>query len=45
MSSVSAPSGAPLAAAALPTPEEVRCWRKEDVTTWAIGSSALTTTT
>jgi hypothetical protein len=35
MSSVSAPSGAPLAAAALPTPEEVRGWRKKDVTNWA----------
>ena len=35
MSSVSAPSGAPLAAAALPTPEEVRGWRKENVMIWA----------
>ena len=35
MSSVSAPSGAPLAAAALPTPEEVRGWLDVDVKQWA----------
>ena len=34
-SSFSAPSGAPLAAAALPTPEEVRGWSKKDVASWA----------
>ena len=36
--SVSVSSGAPLAAAAavLPTPEEVRGWRKEDVASWAL---------
>ena len=34
--SVSASSGAPLAAAALPTPEEVRSWSKEVVASWAL---------
>ena len=36
MSSFSAPSGAPLAAAALPTPAEVRGWSKKDVASWAL---------
>ena len=36
--SVSASSGAPLAAVAAvpPTPEKVRGWRKEDVASWAL---------
>ena len=33
--SVSASSGAPLVAAALPTPEEVRGWLDEEVAQWA----------